>query len=216
MFLQVDARHLNIWVHTQHFNNITTSALTRSSYAPVPFRRLPLSCLPVHVCLLPLSSCVWCIHAYINVFRKYVSVNILYFWQYTTSVQHDIYIFESILHSWKYTTFFQHDIFCAILEYSLIVALWLPLPLYIIFLKIYNICTAWHIPTYTRMLSHCGCVALSHTFFLSVSSLSEALVLSPSLSLAVFVSVSISLSLSRSLCLALSLSHYCPTLDVVE
>jgi hypothetical protein len=118
MFLQVDARHLNIWVHTQHFNNVTTSALTRSSYVPVPFRRLPLSCVPVHVCLLPLSSCVWCIHAYINVFRKYVSVNILYFWQYTTSVQHDIYIFESILHSWKYTTFFQHDIFCAILEYS--------------------------------------------------------------------------------------------------
>ena len=177
MLLQVDARHLNIWVHTQHFNNLTTSAPTRSSYAPVPFRRLPLSCLPVPVFWLPLSPCVWYIHTYINVSRKYVSVNILYFWKNTTSVQYDIYIFESILYFWKYTTFFQHDIFCTILECSLTVALSLSLALYIIFLKIYYICTAWHIPQYTRMLSHCGCVTLPRTFFLSAFSLSLVLIL---------------------------------------
>ena len=128
MFLQVDARHLNIWVHTQHFNNLTTSALTRSSYAPVPFRRLPLSCLPVVAFLLPLhismyqvSMCLW---------TYYILESIVHLYNMT-------YIFESILYFWKYTTSVPHDIFHT-----------------------------------TRMLSHCGSVALSLTLFLSAFSLS--------------------------------------------
>jgi len=154
----------------QHFNNLTTSALISSSYAPVPFRRLPMSCLPVPVFLLPLSPCVWYIHTYMNVSRKYVSVNILYFWKNTTSVHHDVYFFESILYFWKYTTSVQHDVFHTILECSLTVSLSLSLSLSFSLSSLslsllYYICTSWHIPHYTRMLSHCDSVALSRTLY---------------------------------------------------